>query len=106
MLIMGVPKKFFFLAVLQYRFGWLLMWAGLILPTLYAQYNVEMIAPMLGMNLEFPEQSFAVGRGFPLVQTTVKNAPWISLNRLFFPDKFAQSLTNSEPTTLYTNDKS
>jgi Zn-dependent protease with chaperone function len=83
------------------------MWAGLFIGILYAQYNVAMIAPMLGMDMKFPTSNFGVGRGFPLVQTANKNAPWISLNRLFFPEsKFAQALQEAEPKILYTNDKS
>lgn len=100
-LIWGIPQKFVFLAVLQYRLGWVFMWAGLIISIVYAQYNVSMIAPMLGMNLKFPSGDFAVGRGFPLVQTGIKQVPWISLNRLFFPDPYA---VNHDQ--LNTNDKS
>jgi len=106
MILFGWPPKFLFLAVLQYRLGWVFMWAGLIISILYAQYNVQLIAPMLGMNTKFPSGPFAVGRGFPLAETTNPKAPWISMNRLFFPDKYAQSLGNDQPKTLYTNDKS
>lgn len=108
MIIFGVPPKFAFLCVLQYRLGWLLMWAGLIISIVYAQYNVQMIAPMLGMNNEFPTSSFAVGRGFPLVETPNKAAPWISLNRLYFPDqRYQQALQPGQtPSVFYTNDKS
>merc|ERR1719335_1309778 len=79
-LIWGIPQKFVFLAVLQYRLGWVFMWAGLVLMTLFAQYNVQHIAPMLGMQNVFPTEQFAVGRGFPLAHTDYKSAPWISLN--------------------------
>jgi len=81
------------------------MWVGLMTSIIYAQYNVGLIAPMLGLNKEFPTSSFAVGRGFPLVDTGNKRAPWISLNRLYFPDKFAQVLSG-EANTFYTSDKS
>ena len=30
--------------------------------------------------------------GFPLVETPAQKAPWISLNRLYFPDKFSQAI--------------
>jgi len=106
MLIFGPPKKFVFLVVLQYRLGWVFMWAGLLVSIIYAQYNVGMIAGMMGMNMKFPATNFAVGRGFPLVETPVKYAPWISLNRLYFPDKFAQSLSPGEVKTFYTQDRS
>lgn len=106
MLIMGVPQKFCFLAVLQYRLGWVFMWAGLIVSIFYAQHNVKMIAPMMGLDTKFPTASFAVGRGFPLVETTNSYAPWISLNRIFWPDKFSQSLVPTDPTVYYTDDKS
>jgi len=106
MLLFNWPQKFAFLCVLQYRLGWVFMWAGLIISVVYAQYNVAMIAPMLGMNMKFPESSFAVGRGFPLVETSNKMAPWISLNRLYFPDKYSQALQNDETKTFYTDDKS
>lgn len=106
-LLFTVPKKFMFLAVLQYKAGWALMWGGLMVSVVYAQYNVAMIAPMLGLNKEFPTSSFAVGRGFPLVETTNKRAPWISLNRLYFPDQFSQAINpGGESKTFYTNDKS
>jgi len=104
-LIMGIPQKFCFLAVLQYRLGWVFMWAGLIISVIYAQHNVQMIAPMLGLDTKFPTASFAVGRGFPLAETANQGAPWISLNRIFWPDKFSQSLTEA-PKTYYTQDKS
>lgn len=106
-LITGIPPKVALLAVLQYRFGWVFMWAGLIIATTYAQYNIKMIAPMLGMDMTFPEQAFAVGRGFPWTETANKGAPWISLNRLYFPDKFAQALDNqADSNVFYTDDKS
>jgi len=106
MLIFNVPQKFVFLAVLQYRLGWVFMWVGLFVSIIYAQYNVAMIAPMLGMNMKFPTTNFAVGRGFPLVETSNKKAPWISLNRIYFPDKYSQALLQGDPSTFYTNDKS
>jgi len=106
-LLFTVPKKLAFLAVLQYRAGWALMWGGLMVSVIYAQYNVGMIAPMMGLQNKFPSTGFAVGRGFPLVETGSKTVPWISLNRLFFPDPFAQALNpKGEATSLYTNDKS
>lgn len=86
MLITGVPTKFVFLSVLQYRLGWLFMWCGLIISIVFAQFNVAMLAPMLGMDQQFPTDVFAVGRGFPWAHTNYKNAPWISLNRVFFKD--------------------
>jgi Zn-dependent protease with chaperone function len=114
MLIWGVPKKFVFLSVLQYRLGWLFMWAGLIISICLAQYNVQLIAPMLGMNNQFPTDLFAVGRGFPLANTGFKAAPWISLNRVFFRDpnvmnvainQFSTRDMNKGPLTLFHNPK-
>jgi Zn-dependent protease with chaperone function len=105
MIIMGVPKKFCFLVVLQYRLGWVFMWAGILISTIYAQHNVSMIAPMLGLDTKFPTSEFVVGRGFPLVQTPNQWAPWISLNRLYWPDKFAES-AGLKTNKFYTNDRS
>jgi len=108
MIISGIPQKFALLCVLQYRPGWVFMWAGLIIGMCYAQFNVGMMAGALGMDNKFPTASFAVGRGFPLQQTNIPHAPWISLNRLFFPNPyqyFAQ--TDTKPVDkYYTMDKS
>lgn len=104
MLIMGPFKKFFFLAILQYRIGWVLMWGVPMCMAIYGQYNIS--AGMMGMRMKFPTGNFGVGRNFPLVQTDVKFAPWISLNRLYFPDKFAESLDPNNVNTFYTSDKS
>jgi Zn-dependent protease with chaperone function len=106
MLIWGVPKKFVFLAVLQYRLGWLFMWGGLTMSILFAQYNVQHIAPMLGMDNKFPSQAFTVGRGFPLAQTQYKFAPWISLNRLFFKDPSSPGYLAMDAPQFSTHDKS
>jgi len=104
--ISGIPQKFLFLCVLQYKFGWVFMWAGLFVGIIYAQYNVAMIAPMLGMNTKFPTSVFGVGRGFPMQETANRNAPWISLNRLYFPDTFSQAVGGGDPKVFYTSDKS
>jgi len=113
MIFSAIPQKFAFLAVLQYRLGWVFMWAGMFLGILYAQHNVAMIAPMMGLDTKFPSASFAVGRGFPLVETPSTWAPWISLNRIFWPDKYSpqyllaeKSLGDASPKTWYTDDKS
>jgi len=74
------------LAVLQFRFGWLAMWAGMILGMIWAQFNMATLAPIaLDMRNVFPTQAFGVGRGFSLGATGVKDSPWISLNRIYFP---------------------
>jgi len=106
MIFSAIPQKFAFLAVLQYRLGWVFMWAGMFLGMIYAQHNVAMIAPMMGLDTKFPTASFAVGRGFPLVETSATWAPWISLNRIFWPDKFSETLGNAAPKVFYTDDKS
>jgi Zn-dependent protease with chaperone function len=85
-LVWGIPGKFLFLAVLQFRFGWLAMWTGMMLGMIWAQYNMASLAPIaLGMNNVFPVGAFGVGRGFSLGTTGIKESPWISLNRIFFP---------------------
>jgi Zn-dependent protease with chaperone function len=105
MLIMGPPKKFMFLAILQYRIGWVLMWAVPMMAAIYGQYNIT--AGMMGMKMVFPTGNFAVGRGFPMVETAVQGTPWMSLNRLYFPDPFTQSLApDAEISDFYTQDKS
>jgi len=106
MIFSAIPQKFAFLAVLQYRLGWVFMWAGMFIGIIYAQHNVAMIAPMMGLDTKFPTASFAVGRGFPLVETSATWAPWISLNRIFWPDKFSETLGNAAPKVFYTDDKS
>jgi len=110
MLLFSWPKKFMMLAVLQYRLGWLLMWFGLIAGVIFSQMNVKNIAPMMGLNAVFPEDHFAVGRGFPLVQTKNPYAPWISLNRIYWEQKLnpyaALSDNKDVPEKFFTNDKS
>jgi Zn-dependent protease with chaperone function len=90
-LVMGIPGKFIFLAILQFRFGWLFMWSMMVMGLLFVQFNMNTLAPMiLDMRNVFPYDVFGVGRSFPLVSTTVEKttslAPWISLNRIFFKD--------------------
>lgn len=104
MLIFSVPKKMMFLAVLQYRFGALLMWLGLVVGVIYSQSNTQSVAGMMGSNNKFPAGDFGVGRGFPLVESHNPYFPWISLNRIFWPDTFEALHKNVE--TFYTNDNS
>lgn len=102
-LIFTIPVKFLFLAVLQFRFGWLAMWTMLMMLLLWAQYNIKDIAPsILDMKNPFPDDVFAVGRNFPWVQTSSKTSPWISLNRIYFKD---QTLSSAS-VRFATNDKS
>lgn len=101
-LIWQVPLKFVFLLVLQYRRGWLVMWAMLMAVLLWAQYNIQDIAPaVLDMKNAFPNSAFAVGRNFPWVRTDSKESPYISLNRIYFKDP---SYGGAE--SFSTNDKS
>lgn len=87
MLLFGIPTKFVYLAVLQYRRGWLFMYVSLIILLIWAQYNIKVIAPyVLDMNNPFPNENFAVGRAFPWVHTDSKKSPWLSLNRIYFKD--------------------
>lgn len=97
----GVPTKFIFLAVLQYRFGWAFMWGLLLVALVYAQYNIESLAAgVLGMTNPFPSDVFAVGRDFPWVATHNETTPWVSLNRIYFRDPYSSSLA------FHTKDKS
>eukprot|EP00928_Gymnodinium_smaydae_P004405 TRINITY_DN11503_c1_g1_i1.p1 TRINITY_DN11503_c1_g1~~TRINITY_DN11503_c1_g1_i1.p1 ORF type:complete len:733 (+),score=123.73 TRINITY_DN11503_c1_g1_i1:153-2351(+) len=99
--ISGVIGKTAFLFVLQCRFGWLFMWSLMIAAMIFAQFNMTKLAPiMLQMDNAFPSQAFAVGRGFPLVKTSDKNSPWVSLNRIYFQDPASASLQ------MMTRDKS
>jgi len=85
LLIWGVPGRFIYLAVLRFRFGWLLMWCGMIGAMVVTHYNFSAIVPkIMGMNNAFPTDNFVVGRGFPLVGTSDRAHPWVSLNRIFF----------------------
>jgi len=85
LLVWGVPGRFVYLAVLRFRFGWLLMWCGMIGAMIITHYNFSAIVPkIMGMNNAFPTDNFVVGRGFPLVGTSDKAHPWVSLNRIFF----------------------
>lgn len=86
-LIWSIPSTFLFLAILQFRFGWLFMWVGTTALMTFVQYNMATLAPILmGINNVFPDDTFAVGRGFPLAATDSRATPWISLNRIYFRD--------------------
>ncbi|CAK0864083.1 unnamed protein product [Prorocentrum cordatum] len=85
LLLWGIPGRVVYLAVLRFRFGWLLMWGGMIAAMIITHYNFSAIVPkIMGMNNAFPTDNFVVGRGFPLVGTSNKAHPWVSLNRIFF----------------------
>lgn len=97
LLIFGIPGKFIFLFILQMRFGWVLMWSGMCLMIFIVQDNVTDLAPMMmGMNNKFPATDFTVARGFPLVQTNVEAMPWLSLNRLYFPESKTRFVTKDK----------
>mmetsp|Transcript_42414 Transcript_42414/g.112264 ORF Transcript_42414/g.112264 Transcript_42414/m.112264 type:complete len:712 (-) Transcript_42414:74-2209(-) len=86
-LIWSIPSTFMFLALLQFKYGWLLMWAGTTAMMTFVQFNMATLAPLLmGMNNVFPNDVFAVGRGFGLAGTESQETPWISLNRIYFRD--------------------
>lgn len=90
-LIMGIPAKFIFLFILKFRFGWVFMWVCMVIGLLFVQFNMDIIGPLvLNMKNIFPYDIFAVGRGFPLVTTSLQKTtsldPWISLNRIYFKD--------------------
>lgn len=98
----GIPMKFLYLCILQYRRGWLFMYLSLMVLLIWAQYNIKVIAPWaLGMKNPFPDDIFAVGRGFPWVPTDQKDDPWISLNRIYFKDP-----SYGPESTFSTRDKS
>ncbi|CAK0897244.1 unnamed protein product [Prorocentrum cordatum] len=70
-LVLGIPGRFFYLALLQFRYGWLGMWAATVAVSIVVQYNFSLIAPaVVGMRNPFPNNVFAVGRGFPLASTS------------------------------------
>lgn len=85
-LIKSAPSFFLYLLALQFRVGWLLMWAGMIVTSTLAQYHMGAMAPMI-FNGVFPDSDFAVARGFPVVPSTNASHPWVSLNRLYYEDK-------------------
>lgn len=100
-LLWGIPGRFVYLAVLRFRFGWLFMWCGMIAAMVITHYNFSAIVPtMMGMNNAFPTDNFVVGRGFPLVGTSDKANPWVSLNRIFF------NVSSSPVAVLATHDLS
>jgi len=90
-LIWSIPSTFFFLAVLQFKYGWLFMWVCTTALMTFVQYNMATLAPILmGINNVFPDDTFAVGRGFPLAATDSRVTPWISLNRIYFREGDSQ----------------
>jgi len=97
-LILGIPGKFILLSILQFRFGWLVMWVFMVTGIFSTQMNMKSLAPF-AMDRVFPNRMFAVGRGFPLATTTHKDSPLISLNRIFYGD-------GNETDLLSTRDKS
>lgn len=100
LLIWGIPIKFVFLSVLQFPFGWLLMWVFMVIVTCSANMNMKRLAPLaMGMDNVFPNAMFAVGREFPLATTTHKDSPLISLNRIFYQE-------GTNPELFSTRDKS
>jgi Zn-dependent protease with chaperone function len=83
----GIPMNFMFLAIMQFRFGWLCMWMCMISISLFIQMNMATLSPlMIDTSTPFPNDLFAVGRGFPLAKTPHQQTPWVSLNRLYFKD--------------------
>lgn len=93
LLISGIPAKFIFLAVLQFRFGWLFMWLGMTIAMVYVQFNMSALAPMMmDMRNTFPTDIFGVGRGFPLASTAHAASPWVSLNRIYYKDDNSSAL--------------
>lgn len=89
----SAPQFFLYLLVLSNRFGWVLMWAGLITMSVVAQYNMGALAPQLfNAKNPFPNTEFGVGRDMPLVNSVF--GP-MSLNRLYFedPEKKAHLIT-------------
>merc|ERR1719382_1535984 len=67
------------------------------------QYNFSHIAPaVVGAKNAFPNNVFAVGRGFPLASTLNKAQPLVSLNRIYL------NKTDREPSRLLleTDDRS
>eukprot|EP00930_Biecheleria_cincta_P047069 TRINITY_DN32562_c0_g1_i1.p1 TRINITY_DN32562_c0_g1~~TRINITY_DN32562_c0_g1_i1.p1 ORF type:complete len:676 (+),score=107.54 TRINITY_DN32562_c0_g1_i1:53-2080(+) len=83
----GILMNFMFLAMMQFRYGWLCMWTCMISITLFIQMNMATLSPlMIDTSTPFPNDVFAVGRGFPLAKTPHQQTPWVSLNRLYFKD--------------------
>jgi len=102
-LVLGIPGRFFYLALLQFRYGWLGMWAATVAVSIVVQYNFSLIAPaVVGMRNPFPNNVFAVGRGFPLASTSDGARPLVSLNRIYL------NRTDSGPSRLLleTDDRS
>lgn len=96
-----LPAKFFFLFILQFRLGWLLMWVTTVVMLVLVQFNMKSFAPMIMQGgPTFPTQEFGVGRGFPLVNIWQQGGPMTSLNRIYFQN------SQSPTVQLYTNDKS
>jgi len=96
-LIKSAPAFFVYLLMLQFRAGWFLMWAGMILTSTVAQYHMGTMAPMI-FNGVFPDSDFAVARGFPVVRSVNESHPWVSLNRIYYE--------NNEMGTFQTQDNS
>eukprot|EP00747_Dinoflagellata_sp_TGD_P122180 gnl/TRDRNA2_/TRDRNA2_173567_c0_seq1.p1 gnl/TRDRNA2_/TRDRNA2_173567_c0~~gnl/TRDRNA2_/TRDRNA2_173567_c0_seq1.p1 ORF type:complete len:700 (+),score=134.24 gnl/TRDRNA2_/TRDRNA2_173567_c0_seq1:108-2207(+) len=97
----GIFMRFLFLFMLQFHFGWVAMWLGLMIPSTWAAYNMDALAPSMGLKNPMPSEPFAVGRGFPLVSTLNEQNPWVSLNRIYFRDT-----RNPAPVRFVTRDLS
>lgn len=86
-LTVGIIGNILFIGLLQCRFGWLVMWLVIVLASAWAQLNFPSIAPMMmDMSNRYPDNVFAVGRGFPIVNTGDPYTPWVSLNRIYYRD--------------------
>jgi len=84
----GIPSLMLYLWILNWKYGWVIMWATICVLMTVAQYYLYQLVPMvLGPTNIFPSGDFAVGRNFPLVTATDPDATdrVVSLNRIFYP---------------------
>lgn len=83
----GWIPMFVLLLILSCRWGWLLLWSGLTVVVLIAQFHMDIVAPMIFHDPQvFPSADFGVGRGFPFVPW-YHSWDWVSMNRIYFPVK-------------------
>jgi Zn-dependent protease with chaperone function len=95
LLITGIPSFMVYLLLLSHRWGWLMMYTGILSVSVFVQYNVGTLGPSIfGASAIFPGNDFGVGDGFPLGG----DAHNVSLNRIFYP------VDNSSGKTFRTSD--
>mmetsp|Transcript_61664 Transcript_61664/g.133560 ORF Transcript_61664/g.133560 Transcript_61664/m.133560 type:complete len:688 (-) Transcript_61664:64-2127(-) len=91
-LLFGIPSSAAYLAVVSYRYGWVLLWGGMVTIQCAVQYNAGRLGPMLlGPSSVFPDSDFGVGHGFPLAVSEDQSHPLVALDRIYYPGNASDS---------------